>query len=705
MSTQIDQEDANTTQDVIDSGEGRIRPRARLIRTIGAELISSETVAVVELVRNSYDADATRVEIRFSDPHLPGQATLEIADNGHGMTREILLGPWMEPATDFKSAEGSSKLGGEYSPRGRRRLGSKGVGRFAAQRLGRSLIVRTMTAGHPHMIEADFDWDALDRPERYLDELSVPWREVVTDQPDRQGTTLQMGLLRDHWTPERFDRLRVALARLIGPGLGDDAFELCLVINGAVEVITPTISNLKPMYMIEGSVFEGGQCEMSWSDIAGGTEEWERTVMWPAGGEVCGPFRFKICAWDLDREALDFYFERTNHKQGLRDFRNMIREHSGVSLYRDGFRILPYGEPDNDWLRLDRRRVNNPTLRMSNNQILGFIQLTAAQNPGLRDQTNREGLVANDSYQHLYSVVLELLTYLETRRFSARRALSLGLRPATSTLPGLDSSTTEQVERALERMERGGAAEGGVQEIRTLIEQHERNTTDALRQYAGLAASGQLSGLVFAQLGHPLRQIKSELRDIRDEIEDFKVHQGTQDDLQAGLGRIEEHVATLLRIIDKLDPLAVVRKNRKKVQVSLRACIEDVFFAMQSVFDAHNIVCILEGDLDVEVNVDPAALQQATALVLQNAVKALSMKGASRRLNIQIAPGELRISNNGPPIPVEHVERIFEAHFTTWEDAAGMGLTLARDLLTAVGASIELYETSPTCFLICFAAV
>src|SRR5438093_2730357 len=87
--------------EIISFGRGRFRPRARLIRTIGAELISSEIVAVLELVRNSYDADARLVQIRFNAPHLPEQASLQILDDGHGMSREVLLGPWLEPATDF----------------------------------------------------------------------------------------------------------------------------------------------------------------------------------------------------------------------------------------------------------------------------------------------------------------------------------------------------------------------------------------------------------------------------------------------------------------------------------------------------------------------------------------------------------------------------------------------------------------------------
>src|SRR3954466_14563303 len=104
---------------------GRLRPRARVMRTLGDELISSEVVALIELVKNAYDADATRVLIRFLEPLVKGYGGMEIMDDGHGMDSVTVHSAWMEPATQFK----------KYRPRtparGRRVLGEKGIGRFA----------------------------------------------------------------------------------------------------------------------------------------------------------------------------------------------------------------------------------------------------------------------------------------------------------------------------------------------------------------------------------------------------------------------------------------------------------------------------------------------------------------------------------------------------------------------------------------------
>ena len=106
-------------------GTSHLRPRANIIRMIGDELISNDTVAVTELVKNSYDADATRVCIRFSGDISNGAGTIEVVDDGTGMSLDTVLSAWLEPAFSTKRQQ-------RRSGRGRRMLGEKGVGRFAA---------------------------------------------------------------------------------------------------------------------------------------------------------------------------------------------------------------------------------------------------------------------------------------------------------------------------------------------------------------------------------------------------------------------------------------------------------------------------------------------------------------------------------------------------------------------------------------------
>src|SRR5205823_8194971 len=127
----------------------------------------------------------------------------------------------------------------------------------------------------------------------------------------------------------------------------------------------------------------------------------------------CGPVRARIFAFDLETDALARIGPRL-------EVRAWLREWSGVSVYRDEFRVWPYGEPHDDWLRLDQRRVNNPVVRLSNNQVGGFVEIARDRNPDLRDQTNREGLLHNDAFADLRRLLYLVLETLEATRQAVR---------------------------------------------------------------------------------------------------------------------------------------------------------------------------------------------------------------------------------------------------------------------------------------------
>ncbi|MCB9672957.1 MAG: sensor histidine kinase [Alphaproteobacteria bacterium] len=693
--------DMSTT---IAEGKGRIRPRARLLKTIGAELISSEVVAVIELVRNSYDADATEVELVFERPETPSLATLEIRDNGHGMSREVLLGPWLEPATDWKSGKHDAPTSGEHSPAGRRRLGSKGVGRFAAQRLGSHLELRTRPTQSESELIALFDWTALER-DQYLDQVRIPWREATAEHVDAHGTHLCISRLRDPWTPERFDKLKLGLSRLVSPTMRED-FRITVVINGASDEVRPALDAEKAMYAVEGEVAPDGRCTIAYTDINGASETWERTVVWPPEvAAQCGPFRFRINAWDLDREPLQMFLKKTGSKLGLRDFRTIIRDHSGVSLYRDGFRILPYGEPDNDWLRLDRRRVNNPTMRLSNNQILGTIQLSADLNPELKDQTNREGLVTNDAYRHLQEVVLELLGYLEMRRFNARRAMDIDWQRRSSSLPELDTDAAhDQIETLIEGIQKssGGASETRkVEALKQAVTDFRDSTADAVRHYASLAAVGQMSGLVFRQLRHPVRQIRSDLDLVREDL-----RSGVQDpeDLQDLLESVERSLRRLTEMearMEKLDPLAVGRRGRRVSSLNLAEVLVEVIEPWLEEYDRHGVMLELKVAHKRTVRSNREVIHQVVSNLLDNALWAATQgETKTPRVTVELTADGFSVVDSGPGVPEGVGGAVFEPHFSTREDGHGLGLTLTRDLLKTVGGRIELTSSKPATFAV-----
>lgn len=220
----------NSTSRAAPNGKGALRPRARLLRTLGNDLISSDKVALIELVKNSYDADATTVLIRFHGPLDEGAGRIEVWDDGHGMDVETLQRSWLDIATDTKRRKPKSSGG-------RRVLGEKGIGRLAAARLGSELLLITRREGSSE-VSLLMDWTQFDREDAYLDEIEVAWEvnaaDVFSDGgrsvrafsgagidawKSGHGTLLQIEKLTHTWTQQDFIELRTALTRLIRPGL------------------------------------------------------------------------------------------------------------------------------------------------------------------------------------------------------------------------------------------------------------------------------------------------------------------------------------------------------------------------------------------------------------------------------------------------------------------------------------------------------
>ncbi|MFW0161466.1 ATP-binding protein [Actinomyces sp. SKVG-SVH-4(1)] len=164
------------------SGSGALRPKARLLRTLGSDLISSDKVAVIELVKNSYDADASVVLIRFHGPLEEAEGRIEVWDDGHGMDVATLQRSWLDIATDTKRRR-------PRSAGGRRVLGEKGIGRLAAARLGHEMMLVTRMTNTDE-VKLLIDWTDFDREDAYLDQIEVAWEVGAPDVFSDSGTAV-----------------------------------------------------------------------------------------------------------------------------------------------------------------------------------------------------------------------------------------------------------------------------------------------------------------------------------------------------------------------------------------------------------------------------------------------------------------------------------------------------------------------------------
>lgn len=433
----------------------KFKPRARLLIQLGDQLIKNESIALIELVKNSYDADATRVDIYMENVDDPDNGVIIIKDDGYGMDAKTVEEVWMEPGSDFKTEKFIKR---EVSPKFHRLpIGEKGIGRFGVHKLGNKIEMTTKKENEKEVF-VKIDWLAFNNY-RYLEQ--VPVTIVERDTPElfkneKTGTSISITNLRKEWTKNVARNVKRTITALVSPFKSDDSF-----------IAEFDVAD-KPDW------FEG---LLKWKDI----EEYSLYhFKVTINGNKITEFKYTFVPWasmpklsknevDLSNELVKnfseledendkkisleafeigevifegFIFDRDNFvlRLGVSDkkgFKNYLDNNCGIRVFRDGLRVYDYGEPENDWLGLDLRRVNQPTKRLSNNIILGAVYLKRNDSSDLIEKTNREGFVENDAYEVFRKSILHTLNIIETLRFSDKQKLRGIYGPTSKSEPVL----------------------------------------------------------------------------------------------------------------------------------------------------------------------------------------------------------------------------------------------------------------------------
>lgn len=686
------------------------RPRARLMATLGHELISSDVVALSELVKNSYDADAQHVVIRISGNVLsdgsldPATGAIQILDDGCGMSLETAASAWLEPATPFRRRDSKT-------PGGRRVLGEKGVGRFATAKLGDHLELISKASGSAE-VRMHVDWTQFEDDERYLDEVQVEletggddefgsqgtirdlWASsvfsdtaIATGTDGQCGTLLTIRGLRSGWTSDLAQDARDALEKLVSP-LDPDRdierdFRIELSFPGVFdiggEIERPDVLS-RPHYRLVAEVNADGMATILMELKEG--HEVERAdfrVTRPGESYECGPYAFSLSVWDRDPASLK---QITDDLPVARDALNRA---SGISIYRDGFRVLPYGEPDDDWLRLDARRVQVPTRRLSNNQLIGYILIGRDSNPELRDQSNREGLMGGPAFLSLRNSIIRLLELLEAERFKQRPRQPQRSRP--SLLEPVDLTPVATL--VAERIPDDAEAQTLVSEAQREIEERFRRVGETLAQYHRLATLGRLMDNLIHEAAQPIAAIRNDASTGKNLLSTppFKKvrPENTVEEVVGSFDRIDEQGGRIRAVIKRVEPFGGRTRGRPRKIVVEEAVTNAIALlgeqvtkvgAQIEVSDTHNIVTL-----------DATELQQVLVNLLSNSLYWLQeVPKAQRRINITVDRSsegdlELTVEDSGPGVPDDDRDFIFDAYFSTKPDGNGLGLAITGTII------------------------
>ena len=576
-----------------------IKATSHIINLLGDELIGSDSLAIFELVKNAYDADATVVTIKFNDLDTSNRSII-IEDNGCGMSPDIIRDVWLTIGTDYKK---QAKISKKFH---RTSLGNKGVGRLAVHRLADEILLESQAENDMFGSTLFINWEELVQSEDYIEDLTVEVEEGVRQSfQEHHGTRITLTKLKTKkWTKAALKELAQKIINIKNPFNDVDSFEIKLLSN-EVEKQRWLDEIELPVWILKNSLYSFSfkieptqnkeQASFCWeytfnpinfpaktnlikqqkscaaselllrsdSLMAASQNhilENGRHILRNEDLNLIGPISGIFHVFNLNGKILDMTFgpgRRTAIK-------NFIKDNCGVKVFRDDIRVYNYGEPSDDWLDMELAKVQRAGDHFSKKVTIGaiFLDLEKSAN-GLKEKTNREGFTDNEYYRLFKAIIQEVFSVFEREAMNDRDKIEAFTKNTSVVkIVGLSESIHELEARLSKR--------GLQNEFAPLLRKVEKEYNDMRDVMLNSGMSGLNLSLVFHEIE---REIRSLNQTISVEDIDFKV--------------LKDRVQSLIYLIENFSP--IVRQN-KKLKIKASGLIERVREIHESRFSYHDII-------------------------------------------------------------------------------------------------------------------
>ncbi|MET0462742.1 MAG: sensor histidine kinase [Chitinophagaceae bacterium] len=650
---------------------------------------------------------------------------IDIQDTGEGMSLDDLSEVYLTIGTRSRLEQREQQ---KSSAKSRPILGEKGLGRLSTMRLGSRLRVITSRTGEARWNVLEVDWGMFSHEsDKLIEEIPVtPHRGDKKTDPALSGTTIHISGLESGWSRGKLEQVaRDEFSRLTDPFVPRSRYPITVRFNGNVIPI-PSFDKLLFQYahaIVNARLrFDVARKPHLVGSIDYTNRKREKTFELDEVALVSITKSPSIVIEHLGPFALQFYwFNRRllTKAEGVLDHervKNLVNQWAGgLMVYRDGFRVHPYGSPEDDWLSLDRKALAAPGYKVNRRQVMGKVDISASGNPRLVDQTNREGLRDNEEKAALVAILQHILTG-EFRTFldavdadvNAREVLSFDeveervviqekrIDDSLLTLVKRHPEVTQDKEVVNAIQNAADNIRGLMKEASQMAEEYEKGRTQ-LVHLAGL-------GLMVEIIGHELNRATAHaIRTL-----DTSDKEGLPPNVISLFSTLKEQLRTIEKRLRVLDPLSTSGRQVKE-PFDLISWVSEILTSHRAQFERHRI----KYDLRVEPETARPSLMvkavkgmfvQILENLISNSVYWLKQQQRLDRafrpqitVVVDVSAREVRFTDNGPGISPARRDEVFQPFVTTKPpgEGKGLGLYISREIAEYNGASLYLSDDRP----------
>jgi signal transduction histidine kinase len=658
----------------------------KILQRLGEELVPNPDQGIIELVKNSYDADATECTVELIKTSAIGGLII-ISDNGVGMDKDAISEGWLVLGRSKKAIREVTQLG-------RLPVGNKGLGRLAALQMGSQVLLKTRPKDEPGVeYSLTINWDDFQEADVVED---VPF-DVQKSSTDKQyGTDIIVSNLKNIFTKRDIQRLARELLLLADPFDNHAGFRLKLIAPEFSE-IEKEVNNAyfdDAEYHLQACINEAGLAEASLLD-------WQKNVIFHAEHSDLSqessqePYKtpstkFELWVFLLNPQS----FSARNASVSVKQVREWLAQAGNVRLYHRGLRVKPYGDQDDDWLRLNYARSRNPEVRPSTKTVIGRVIINDPDDM-LLQKTDRLGFIENEAFLELKRFAIDVLEWMAKERLKVtekQREIVKQQSPRDITEA---KARIEEVIEAEVPQESRPKVRGAVQQYEIVTERETKVLREDLQLYRSLATAGTTAAVFAHESGKPVTLIEKIAKRIEKKGKEILGEKYEQ--------YLGEPVTILYQVSKSLlrfsnFPLHLLKREKRRAGVvDIHSVIDDMVALFQTFFDDGKIEVITDKvDAKPCIYGSTALLEAIITNLLTNAINAFNVEGGrteGRKVIIRTETEgsnlKIKVSDNGSGIHNIKLDEIWLPGRTTREGGTGLGLTIVKDSAFDLGGTVN----------------